>query len=79
MRASSLARASGIPAEGFYLTDALTEYAVKFVEEALSKPKRGGHYAPERDNMRHAIILPVICYRFLTASVTEDRTPRDGG
>jgi arylsulfatase len=35
-----------VPADGFYLTDALTEYAVKFVEEALSKPKRGGPPAP---------------------------------
>lgn len=35
-----------VPAERFYLTDAFTEYAVKFVEEALSKPKLGGPPAP---------------------------------
>jgi arylsulfatase len=35
-----------VPAEGFYLTDALTDYAVKFVEEALAGPKCGGPPAP---------------------------------
>jgi len=34
-----------VPADGFYLTDALTDYSVKFVEEALAK-KDDGQRAP---------------------------------